>query len=345
MGENKTVVILEHGNRLANQLWNLIGIYAYCLERGYAWKDLAARDYLDYFESPHNIPSPIRYYFNGVNSLLRLTKGGVFRKRFIRGVRLLMLVDLTNFLLGLIPTFKPGPVIQITNKAFTLPPSVNRNPHELDILERAEVHSSGYLYFKGWLFRNPVGIIKHRDSIIRYLKVKDDILDKVGHSVGKVRVKFPYVVGVHYRQGDFGDWLGGKFSISPVELRAFMERYLTEFGRSADSTSFILCSDGSVSMDIFDGLNVQFAGGSEIEDLLILSSCDMILGSNSTFGGFASYYGNTPLIIFQKEMMDWDYYKERSGFFEDKYFQLNNLPGADVSESEAAQFFAPKAQS
>ena len=56
-----------------------------------------------------------------------------------------------------------------------------------------------------------------------------------------------------------------------------------------------------------------------IEDLYTLSLCDVIIGSNSSFGNFAAYYGNKPHIVLQKETMDWEYYKDRDAYFENKY--------------------------
>jgi len=49
----------------------------------------------------------------------------------------------------------------------------------------------------------------------------------------------------------------------------------------------------------------------------LLAATDIIIGSDSTFGAFASYYGNLPFIVFEKKI-DWNYYKDKKYFFENK---------------------------
>ena len=67
------------------------------------------------------------------------------------------------------------------------------------------------------------------------------------------------------------------------------------------------------------GLNLSVSKKSAVYDLFLLSKTDIILGSNSTFSAFASYYGNIPLVVMQKEKMDWDYYADKKSYFENKY--------------------------
>ena len=38
-----------------------------------------------------------------------------------------------------------------------------------------------------------------------------------------------------------------------------------------------------------------------IEDLLTLSMCNEIIGSNSTFGSLAAYLGNIPFFVFDRQ--------------------------------------------
>jgi len=69
-------------------------------------------------------------------------------------------------------------------------------------------------------------------------------------------------------------------------------------------------------------LNVVKSYFGPVEDLFLLAATDIIIGADSTFGAFASYYGNIPLIVFQRPRIDWDYYKDKQYYFENKYNQF-----------------------
>jgi hypothetical protein len=80
-----------------------------------------------------------------------------------------------------------------------------------------------------------------------------------------------------------------------------------------------VCSDESVDKEKFMGINFVVSDKGAVEDLFILASCDVILGSDSTFGGFASYWGNIPHIVFKQNKIDWVYYENKTQYFENKY--------------------------
>jgi hypothetical protein len=72
------------------------------------------------------------------------------------------------------------------------------------------------------------------------------------------------------------------------------------------SIVFVICSDGEVDENEFLGLNYIKGPGTEVEDLYCLAGMDTIIGSNSTFGSWAAYYGNIPLFHFSHGKIDWD---------------------------------------
>ena len=76
--------------------------------------------------------------------------------------------------------------------------------------------------------------------------------------------------------------------------------------------------------DKFEGLNTRISDKNLIEDFLILSMTDVILGSDSSFGNLASYFGNIPHLVFQKEKMNWNYYLDKKKYFENKYCTMVN---------------------
>jgi len=141
----------------------------------------------------------------------------------------------------------------------------------------------------------------------------------VESQIKRPREKYAHAVGVHIRQGDYATWQGGAYFIQQIRVREILDEYLAEFAQDANTTCFVITSDGSVDEHFFDGLNIFISKGIAVADLYLLASCDAIIGSDSTFGAWASYYGNVPFIVMQKSEMDWEYYKNKRLFFENKY--------------------------
>src|SRR3989339_724801 len=145
---------------------------------------------------------------------------------------------------------------------------------------------------------------------------------KIESKINKLKSKYNHIVGVHIRKGDYKVFLGGKLYFDDREINKILQEYLKEFNKDKDKTCFLACSDEKINMDKFPGLNIIKNNGNMIEDLFILAKTDIIIGSDSTFGAFASYYGDVPFVVFQKPKMDWEYYKDKKYYFENKHNTL-----------------------
>src|SRR3989339_864417 len=152
----------------------------------------------------------------------------------------------------------------------------------------------------------------------RYVKY----IKKIESKINKLKSKYNHIVGVHIRKGDYKVFLGGKLYLDDREINKILQEYLKEFNKDKDKTCFLACSDEKINMDKFPGLNIIKNNGNMIEDLFILAKTDIIIGSDSTFGAFASYYGDVPFVVFQKPKMDWEYYKDKKYYFENKHNTL-----------------------
>ena len=246
----KTAYLLEHHNRLANQLWNLIAIYAFCLECGYELRDAASLDYHRYFWRSHPEQK--------VESLLRMLDVVVPRleartasnNRYIRNVSYTLIQALRKIppLLAAPPNSSP---VLFASGAFYLPPSECTDPVHRDLLARAQL--CGSLCFKGFLFKNPVGIRTHRAAVCAYVTPQAQIVDRVRAFVQSQRRRFVRIVGLHLRRGDYVTWLGGKLCISEHFARSCLDELLRRREWRSDETLFIVCSDGHVDMDAFNG--------------------------------------------------------------------------------------------
>lgn len=297
----KKVIILEHnGGRLANQLWNFISVYAYCLERGYECRNYCFYDYAQFFNIPVGNTIIERLFFKpiiaGKNFLRRFYQWYVVWTKKNKTV----LFSQSKFNTNAAPHF--------------LPPSAQPD----EVLSIWEGGTSDALYLSGWLFRNPVGLKKFYKQIAAYFKPKAEVVNDAHKLVNLMRTRFTQVVGVHIRQGDYKLFENGKYYVSVPAVVSILKEYLKKNNRSASDTGFIICSDEPVNALDFEDLQVAVSTANAATDLFALSLTDVIIGSNSTFGPLAAYLGNKPFIVFQ-DAMDWNYYTDKKEYFENKY--------------------------
>jgi hypothetical protein len=302
----KIVIVGAKGGELANQLWNYTSVYAYCLEKEFDLKNPAFFEYGNYFRMPkRNLFFRLFFFlpFTNYTKRKRSFKRRLWRKVYSYYAYLLLLMHNKSALV-LDPT---------EHEAFYLPPT--RENERLSMLEA----SFDIIYFDGWLFRNPLGLQKFRKEILKYFKPRADIEQEIQRQVQELRSRFTHIVGVHIRQGDYRAWRGGAYFIPQGRVRELLNEYLERTGHTPSNTSFIITSDGPIDASLFTGLSVSISKGSAVHDLFLLSTADAVIGANSTFGAFASYYGNIPFIVMQKEPMDWEYYSDKRSYFENKY--------------------------
>lgn len=303
----KVVILRAAGNELANQLWNYASIYAYTLERGYALENPSFFEYGMNFAAPKPGPCITAFFFLPFqNYTKRKTafRRKVWRKFYLWYTKLIAKTHHNDIL-----SYESA-----TNTPYYLPPTDNSH----DMLRVIEEHA-GNIYLDGWLFRNPKGLKKYHEEIKHYLRPRKDVSERVETQIKKIRMHYNHVVGVHIRQGDYATWRKGTYLIEQERVREIIKEYLEINSLDKEKVFFLITSDGSVDLAHFSGLHVMISDDNATGDLFLLASTDIIIGSNSTFGAFASYYGNIPFIVMQKEKMDWGYYHDKTSFFENKY--------------------------
>lgn len=325
----KTVVILQHnGGELSNQLWNFISIYAYCLEKGYKCQNHSFFEYDSWFQIP---------VYNQLIYALFFIPFRVLRLIFpFRVARKIARVWYGLYVCWIRFAEKEHLVsVQNQNEPFYLSPTQGRQKGSEKIVQLEQNEKVKTIYFDGWLFRNPVGIKKYRKQILDYFQPQAHFVKRAYEFTESLRGQYDYLVGVHIRQRKPGDtswskerdlreWeqMDAKSFFYEEHLgfvRSFLEEYLKEFKKNRERTCFILFSTNKMNFEkYFSGLHIVFSGGNPIEDILTMSCCDVIIGSNTSFSPLASYWGDIPLIVFQKNP-DWSYYKDKKGYFENKY--------------------------
>ncbi len=304
----KKVIILQHGGgELANQLWNFASVYAYCLEKGCECRNYSFFEYGGFFNIPVGNALIDFLFFSPFRSYTKRRSG--LRVRIWRFLYFVLYV-------AFVKIFFKKRIVSSKNtakKVYYLPPS--NTPKELE-------GQTNIIYMEGWLFRNPEGIKKYRKEILGYFVPNSKISESIHQTVNSLRRRFANLVGVHIRQGDYEVHKSGEYLIPQERIREILDEYLKIFNKESNNTCFIITTDGEIQKDIFNGLNVVVNNKSAVEDMFTLSCCDAVLGSDSSFGNFAAYYGDIPHIVFKKEPMDWGYYSAKNTYFENKYCTL-----------------------
>jgi len=303
----KVIILQTSGNELANQLWNYASIYAYTLEQGYHLENPSFFEYGNYFTMPAPNAFFKAFFFNPFTNYTK--RKTAFRRRVWRKMYFWYVNIVRHFWGNSFIIYKDE-----ESKPYYLPPT-KKSTSKLHELEE----KGGDIYLDSWLFRNPAGIKKYYKEIKIYFRPRTDIKLLVDSQIKDLRTRYKSIVGVHIRQGDYKTWRNGNYFIEQKRVREIINEYILTFNKQKEEICLFIASDGPVDVSHFSGLNVVISKNNAIADLFLLASTDIIIGSNSTFGPFASYYGNIPFIVMQKKGVDWGYYTNKKEYFENKY--------------------------
>lgn len=133
-----------------------------------------------------------------------------------------------------------------------------------------------------------VGQVDVKSFIINSLR--DKIKDQID------RVSFENIIGIHIRLGDFSSEMRTDINWYVRIVKDIFQIYGSKY-------TFQVFSDGSdselVSLLSLPSVERVFYGNA-ISDILALSRCRLIIGSDSTFSAWGSYLGQVPVIFPKK---------------------------------------------
>jgi hypothetical protein len=190
----------------------------------------------------------------------------------------------------------------------TLPPSV---PLQGKYAER------NIVYFFGWLFRNPEGLIRYRTELIQ----KFGPTAREEARIKKQLAALPagrIIIGVHMRLTPFPYFTAGEFLIPPTRVRDIVHEYLREQGLTQDKVALVLVADTSVPSVFGDFVTLGVRGNARA-NFLLLSKCSAIIGTNTTFSNLAAWFGNVPHVVTTEHPIDWAYYSGKQHYFDNRY--------------------------
>jgi hypothetical protein len=158
------------------------------------------------------------------------------------------------------------------------------------------------LFLSGFYFAAPASLQRHRQEIVTTLAPPAEVLDSVRRVMGRCGQRADIQIGVHMRRTDYRVFCDGLLFYTDAEFYAVMH-YLAERLRPK-TICFHLVSDEPIDPAAFDGLNIEIHRGAPLEDMYLLASCDYIIGPNSSFSHWASFWGAVPLHILDWKTMD-----------------------------------------
>lgn len=303
----KYVILKNGGGELANQLWNYVSIYACALHSGAHVSNPSFFEYHRYFtlwKQEGFLTRFLSFWFKG-----RLRRRSHFINQFWRRTYRLY-VAWMEFL-------NSSSIYSSENKESEvtyLSPTVQNN-----------LPLSESIYFEGWLFRNPEGLRLYREQIQAAFSPTPKILQRVTELTNTLKKGDVKLIGIHLRQGDYKIFKKGVYLITPERMRETVDEYLSEKDIKSEQAVLFIASDGPIPAKAFNGYRVHISSESAVTDLFMLSRADAIIGSNSSFGHFASWYGNIPHIVATDVPIDWDYYRDKEEYFQNKYCTLARL--------------------
>lgn len=308
----KKAIILQHnGDELGDQLWNYVSIYAYCLSRGYQCFNPSFFEYNHYFKHL-KIGNPILHIF--FSTLFRKNKEHRKSDTYIKIMR--FLYSIYVFLIKKLRKNKVYIAKEDVNYGVQyLPPT-----QEGRIINRLE--KKDIIYFDRHIFRNPFGLDEYRNEITNIFAPSDSIQKAVRSRLVSMRNKYDHVIGIHIRQNDFRDFKRGKYFVDQGHMRQFIDEFIKFHKINTNKTVFYLASDDEIDETFFDGINYELGDRNPAIDMFVLSGCDVIIGPDSRFGSFASFYGNIPHIVCNRSGVDWKFYMDKSEFFNNKYWEV-----------------------
>lgn len=182
----------------------------------------------------------------------------------------------------------------------------------------AAIEDCGTLYFFGWVFRNPLGLLKYRKEITAAFAPNARTRENVRDIVSSFQTERT-LIGVHLRQEPFAEFPNGDFIVPLKSVRQIVDEYVQEKNLDIKDVALVIISDRRVSEETFAGYEHRVAYGATETNLFLLAHCRAVIGTNTTFSNVAAWFGNVPHIVTTNEPIDWEYYRDKTVYFENKY--------------------------
>jgi len=268
MGSN--LILADHTGRLGNKLILFAHVMAAAEEYGCRVVNLSILPAARYFEGLHLNPwgaYPRKFFPLDLRWLFRSMRKPL--QNWVRGRR------------GKAP---------IRNRWISLLDMENQPVYRMDSPEFAALtRHSKWIILWGFPYRCPPLVKKHAAKIRAFFRVRRQVAPHLSHEFFSAQNAGLETLAVHIRQGDFRDWNGGQFYLSPEQTRITLSANGWNLG--SENLKTWVCSDEKVPEGIFPTGSVSGVPRGLGEDLFIMSRCRRLVGGWSTLAYFCSFLG------------------------------------------------------
>ncbi len=150
------------------------------------------------------------------------------------------------------------------------------------------------VYLDGWGFRDRDGFRTSAAAVKSFLTPVVEHRLPVERCMKEARSLGEIVIGVHVRRGDYATWENGKYFFSWEEYGQFMAAASKTF--ASRRVVFVVCSNETLPSSFSERKDVLAGPGEAVQDMYALARCDYLMGPPSTFTGWASFFGDVPLL-------------------------------------------------
>jgi len=156
------------------------------------------------------------------------------------------------------------------------------------------------VFFEGWKFRSHKQILLSKPKIKDAFRPNVGILKKTAQRLARARQRGDKVLGVHVR---WEDYRGTERFFTIQQFVGYIEAIRSSLG--GHKVCCLVCSPEQFDEALLPPECIVLRDGSPVTDLYTLSECDYVLGPPSTFSGWASFYGDKPVLFMrdQKKMV------------------------------------------
>ena len=150
-----------------------------------------------------------------------------------------------------------------------------------------------HLVVIGWRFIDLALFNKHAEKIRHFFQPVSPHRENVETLTQSCRADVDMLIGVHIRRGDYKEFAGGRYFFAHRDYAGLMSRVQALF--SGQRVRFLICSNEPVPAECFQEFDYRLGSSHPIEDMYALAACDYLLGPESTYTLWASFYGQVPL--------------------------------------------------
>ena len=274
------VIIASREGQLANRLFHASNFIANAKENKYHIKHLFFDDYYSFFsESLSQDRALINFFAKKKSSFSFVLQSAI-----------------TFFVKALLKLkIKKLPFIEIVDH---IGYSQDQAPFDLNNEKFIRKARSKIVLVYGWLFTDIVNRNKHKQYLVSTWQPNKVHQENIKNYIRHYKKGHDILIGVHIRGGDYKKFEGGKWFYTPEQYYQKIKELSRLAMFDGKKIAYVICTN---EINISFPEDADFTIFNEerhfVEDLYLLSKCDYIIGPPSTFSGWASFYGEVPLLM------------------------------------------------